>query len=53
MCRLEIDKEYLEIVLNSGASVNLIDEVTYQSIYKGKAKTLEQAKRQIFAYGSP
>ena len=53
MCRLEIDGEYLEMMLDSGASVNLIDEVTYKRIYKGKAKTLEQAKRRIFSYGSP
>ena len=53
MCRLEIDGEHVELVLDSGASVNLIDEVTYQRIYKGKAKTLEQAKRRIFSYGSP
>ncbi|XP_067045446.1 uncharacterized protein [Acropora muricata] len=53
MCRLEIDGKYLEMMLDSGASVNLIDEVTYKRIYKGKAKTLEQAKRRIFSYGSP
>ncbi|XP_015769353.1 PREDICTED: uncharacterized protein LOC107347890 [Acropora digitifera] len=41
------------MMLDSGASVNLIDEVTYKRIYKGKAKTLEQAKRRIFSYGSP
>ena len=53
MCRLEIDGEYIEMMLDSGASVNLIDEVTYERIYKDKAKTLEQAKRRIFSYGSP
>ena len=53
MCRLEIDGEYVELMLDSGASVNLIDEVTYQGIYKGKVKTLAQAKRRIFSYGSP
>ena len=53
MCRLEIDGEHVELMLDSGASVNLIDEVTYQRIYKGKAKPLEQAKRRIFSYGSP
>ena len=52
MCRLEIDGEHVERMLDSGALVNLIDEVTYQRIYKGKAKTLEQAKRRIFFYGS-
>ena len=51
MCRLEIDGE--ELMLDSGASVNLIDEITYQGIYKGKVKTLAQAKRRIFSYGSP
>ena len=53
MCRLEIDGEYVELMLDSGASVNLIDEVTYQRIYKGKVKPLEQSKRRIFSYGSP
>ena len=52
MCRLQIDGEYLEMILDSGALVNLIDEVTYKRIYKSKAKTLEQAKRRIFSYGS-
>ena len=53
MCRLEIDGEYVEMMLDSGAPVNLIDVVKYERIYKGKAKTLEQAKRRIFSYGSP
>ena len=53
MCSLEIDGEYVELMLDSGASVNLIDKVTYQRIYKGKAKPLEQSKRRIFSYGSP
>ena len=53
MCRLEIDGEYVELMLDSGASVNLIDEVTYRRVYKGKAKTLAQAKRRVFSYGSP
>ena len=53
MCRLEIEGEYLEMMLDSGPSAYLIDEVTYKRIYKGKAKTLEQAKRRIFSYGSP
>ena len=53
MCRLEIDEEHVELMLDSGASVNPIDKVTYQIIYKSKAKTLEQAKRRIFSYGSP
>ena len=53
ICRLEIDGEYVELMLDYGASVNLVDEVTYQRIYKGKAKTLAQAKQRIFSYGSP
>ena len=52
MCRLKIDGEYVELMLDCGASVNFVDEVTYQRIYKGKAKTLAQAKRRIFSYGS-
>ena len=53
MCRVEIDGEYVELMLDSEASVNLIDEVAYQGICKGKVKTLAQAKRRIFSYGSP
>ena len=53
MCRLEIDGEYVERMLDSGASVNLVDEVTYQRICKGKANTLVQAKRRIFSWGLP
>ena len=29
MCRLKIDGEYVELMLDSGSSVNLVDEVTY------------------------
>ena len=53
MCRLAIGGEYVELMLDSGASVNLIDEVTYRRFYKGKAQTLAQAKRRVFSYGSP
>ena len=38
MSRLEIDGEYLEMMLDSGASVNLIDEVRTREFTKAKQK---------------
>ena len=38
MCRLKIDGEYVELMLDSGASVNLIVEVTYRRVTKAKQK---------------
>ena len=52
MCRATIDGKHAELMLDSGASVNLIDETTYKEIYKGKEKPLTKARRQIYSYGS-
>ena len=38
MSRLEIDGQYLEMMLDSGASVNLIDEVRTREFTKAKQK---------------
>ena len=52
MYRATIDGERTELVLDSGASVILIDESAYEEIYKGKEKPLKQARRRIYSYGS-
>ena len=39
-----IDGERADLMLDSGASVNLIDEITYKEIYKGKEKNKQDAK---------
>ena len=48
MWRLDIDGEYVELMLDSGASVNLIDEVTYRRVYKGKAKNPSTSQTASF-----
>ena len=41
----------MEMMVDPGASVNLMDERTYRELYKRKVP--EANKRRIFSYGSP
>ena len=51
MSQVKIDEKQVEMMVDSGASVDLIDENTFRELYKGKAP--EKTKRRIFSYGSP
>ena len=51
MCQVKIDEKQVEMMVDSGASVDLIDENTFRVLYKEKAP--EKTKRRIFSYGSP
>lgn len=51
MCQVKIDEKQVEMMVDSGASVDLIDENTFRELYKEKAP--EKTKRRIFSYGSP
>ena len=50
-CKVKIDGKKMEMMVDPGASVNLMDERTYRELYKRKVP--EANKRRIFSYGSP
>ena len=53
MCRVQIDGNVVEMMIDSGASVNLLDETTFQRINNSGNKTLRPAHNKIYSYGSP
>ena len=52
MCRVQIDGNIVEMMIDSGASVNLLDETISQRINKSDNKTLIPARNKIYSYGS-
>ena len=50
MCQGKIDEKQVEMMVDSGASFDLINEKTFRELYKEKAP--EKNKRRIFSYGS-
>ena len=52
MCRAQIDGNVVEMMIDSGASVNLLDETISQRINKSGNKTLMPARNKIYSYGS-
>ena len=53
MCRVEINGKQVEMMVDSGASVDLVDECTFNELYKGKEEIPTDTKRKIFSYGFP
>ena len=53
MCRLEIAGEYVALMLDSRGSVNLVDEVTYQRIYKGNSSASQTANFILWIIHTP
>ena len=51
-CLVEIEGERLSIMIDSGASVNLIDETTYRKLNRHREGRLEKPERHIYSYGS-
>ena len=51
-CLVEIEGQRLNIMIDTGASVNLIDETTYAKITRHGKRRLEKPERHIFSYGS-
>ena len=51
-CLIEIEGQRLDIMIDTGASVNLIDETTYRKINRHRGRRLEKAERYIYSYGS-
>ena len=52
MCKVKINGQNAEMMVDSGASVDLIDEHTFKLVFKNNEKTLERPTRRIFSYGS-
>ena len=48
-CKVKIDGKQIEMMVDSGASVDLMDEGTFRELYKRKVP--EVTKRRIFPYG--
>ena len=51
-CKLQIEGKTVDMMIDSGASVNLIDETTFQVINDHRGKILEQTNNRIYPYGS-
>ena len=51
-CLIEIEGQRLDIMIDTGASVNLIDETTYRKINRHRGQRLKKAERYIYSYGS-
>ena len=47
-----VDGNVVEMMIHSGASVNLLDETTFQRINNSGNKTLRPAHNKIYSYGS-
>ena len=52
MCRVQIDGNVVQMMIDSGAPVNLLDETTFQRINNSDNKTLRPAHNKIYSYGS-
>lgn len=48
MCKVTIDGEQVEMLVDSSTSVDLIDEKTFRELYKDKKKAPEKNKAQNF-----
>ena len=52
MCQVQIDGNVVEVMIDSGASVNLLDEIALQRINNSGSETLMPARNKIYSYGS-
>ena len=51
MCQVQVNGKAVEMMIDTGASVNLLDEATFHRIDCGN-KLLEHANSKIYSYGS-
>ena len=51
MCEVQINGKAVEMMIDTGASVNLLDEKTFRRINRGNT-TLKPAYTKIYSYGS-
>ena len=52
ICQLQINGKTVEMMIDSGASVNLLDETTFQRINSHGSESLQPAHTKIYSYGS-
>ena len=48
---VEIEGQRLNIMIDTEASVNLIDKITYGKIIRHRKRRLEKPERHIYSYG--
>ena len=51
MCQLQINGKEVEMLIDSGASVNLLDEMTFQRIDSSGNENLKRTHTKIYSYG--
>ena len=51
-CSVEIEGQRINMMIDSGASVNLIDESTYMKLSPHEERRLQRSERRIYSYGS-
>ena len=51
-CLVEIEGKQLSMMIDTGATVNLIDEATYNEIDQHRVKQLKKTGHNIYSYGS-
>ena len=51
MCQLQINGKTVEMMINSGASFNLLDETTFQRINSSGNENLKPTHTTIYSYG--
>lgn len=51
-CQVDLEGHKIEMMIDSGANVNLLDEATYKKINEHCSKPLKPSNQKIFAYGS-
>ena len=51
-CLVEIEGKQVSMMFDTGASVNLIDEVTYSVLNQNRAKQQNKTNHKIYSYGS-
>lgn len=52
ICQLQINGKSVEMMIDSGASVNLLDEITFERINSHGNESLRPTNTKIYSYGS-
>ena len=52
LCQLQINGKSVEMMIDSGASVNLLDEITFERINSHGNESLRPTHTKIYSYGS-
>eukprot|EP00794_Sanderia_malayensis_P011546 gene11546-12741_t len=52
MCEIDIDETRVKVMIDSGSTVNVIDETTFKKINNASRKRLKPTNHRIYAYGN-